>query len=517
MISEVLLHSPMMIRWESVIIIDDGVRFFLNWSDGNMRGPMIFHRVFMGIGLGLVVLTTIGRGEEFTFRAGASVVDVTPLKFPVSMTGSFTDRKATSAHDPLHIRCLVLDDGRIRVALVVCDSCLIPREVFDAAKKSASQKTKILTSRMLMSATHTHTAPTAYGMAQCKPDPEYLDFLTRQIAAAVEKANNNLEPARIGWGVAQVPDQVFNRRWKMNPAQIPPDPFGNTTDKVRTNPGRFNAHFLEPAGPTDPEVSFVSIQSPSGQPRALLASYSLHYVGGIKPGALSADYFGEFAQQLEDRVKSKSFVGILANGTSGDVNNINVRDPAVALMPFEKIREVAGILSEAVSKAAQEAPHHAWVPLAMVEREISLGVRRPDANQLTRARDLIAASTQETIATVPLVYAQEAVALSQFPEKVRVKLQALRIGQLGIVAEPCEAFAEIGLEIKRKSPFKPTFVIGLANGYRGYLPTAEQHELGGYETWPSRWSYLEQDASDKIVESLLEMLAEISPATSPRN
>lgn len=161
---------------------------------------MIFHRVLISIGLGLMVLTTISRGEELTFRAGTSIVEVTPLKFPISMTGSFTDRKATYAQDPLHARCLVLDDGRIRVALVVCVSCLIPQEVFDVAKKAASRKTKIPTSRMLMSATHTHTAPTAYEMAQCQPDSKYLDFLTRQIAAAVEQANENLEPARIGWG-----------------------------------------------------------------------------------------------------------------------------------------------------------------------------------------------------------------------------------------------------------------------------------------------------------------------------
>ena len=55
-------------------------------------------------------------------------------------------------------------------------------------------------------------------------------------------------------------------------------------------------------------------------------------------------------------------------------------------------------------------------------------------------------------------------------------------------------FVEIGLEIKKKSPLKPTFTIELANGYNGYLPTPEQHELGGYETWRARSSYLEVDA-----------------------
>ena len=89
----------------------------------------------------------------------------------------------------------------------------------------------------------------------------------------------------------------------------------------------------------------------------------------------------------------------------------------------------------------------------------------------------------------------------------RAVVQALRIGEdLAIVAVPCEVFAEIGLEIKKRSPFKNTFIISLANGYNGYLPTPGQHALGGYETWRSGWSYLEVDASTKITDEVLAML-----------
>jgi hypothetical protein len=80
---------------------------------------------------------------------------------------------------------------------------------------------------------------------------------------------------------------------------------------------------------------------------------------------------------------------------------------------------------------------------------------------------------------------------------------------LGIVAIPCEVFTEIGLEIKRRSPLKPTFTIELANGYNGYLPTPQQHELAGYETWRARSSYLEVEASPRIVETVLKLLEEV--------
>jgi neutral ceramidase len=111
--------------------------------------------------------------------------------------------------------------------------------------------------------------------------------------------------------------------------------------------------------------------------------------------------------------------------------------------------------------------------------------------------------------TRPQVYAEEALALAAGPERISIPLQAIRIGPLGIAAAPCEVFAQTGLEIKQRSPLKPTFVIELANGYGGYLPTPEQHAWGGYETWPARSSFLEVEAAPKIRDALLDLLAKL--------
>jgi hypothetical protein len=96
--------------------------------------------------------------------------------------------------------------------------------------------------------------------------------------------------------------------------------------------------------------------------------------------------------------------------------------------------------------------------------------------------------------------------MEDFPEQVPVLLQAFRVGNLAITAIPCEVFAETGMELKENSPFQPTFNISLANGYNGYLPSPEQHQLGGYETWRARSSYLEIDAAPKITETLYNLL-----------
>ncbi|MEO2009405.1 MAG: neutral/alkaline non-lysosomal ceramidase N-terminal domain-containing protein, partial [Pirellulaceae bacterium] len=159
--------------------------------------------------LAIVVLILLSsRCEAGTLAGGAAAVDITPLRLPVSMTGSFQDRQATGVHDRLHARSLVLDDGETRIAIVICDSCLIPRDIFDKAKQSASKRTGIPTSQILTAATHTHTAPTVLKAAQCTPDPQYLEYLTKQIAEAVVVANDRVRPVEVGWGVVAVPDEV---------------------------------------------------------------------------------------------------------------------------------------------------------------------------------------------------------------------------------------------------------------------------------------------------------------------
>jgi hypothetical protein len=414
----------------------------------------------------------------------------------------------------LHARCLVLDDGRTALALVVVDSCMIPREILDKAKALAEKKTGIPAGNMLISATHTHTAPTVAPTFQSEPDPDYVPFLTERIAEGIVQAHARLAPAQIAWGVAEEPHQVFNRRWKMKAGVIHRDPFGGTSDQVRMNPPRASPDLLEPAGPTDPRVTVLSVQTAQGEPLALYANYSLHYVGDMPP--LSADYFGVFASLVRTKLNAgPNFVAMLSNGTSGDINNINFREPAPKRQPGEQSRLVAEAVANAALRAVQKAPYRNDVRLAVVNREITLGVRKPTAEDVRRAEAILAQAQEKVLRTAEEVYARETVLLAKYPAEVTVPLQAMRIGDAAIAAIPCEVFVEIGLELKRTSPFAVTAVVSLANGYNGYLPTPEHHALGGYETWRARSSYLEVQASVKITKTLQELLRRLAQETSP--
>jgi hypothetical protein len=98
--------------------------------------------------------------------------------------------------------------------------------------------------------------------------------------------------------------------------------------------------------------------------------------------------------------------------------------------------------------------------------------------------------------------------MDAYPETVPAPLQVFRIGDVCLGTMPCEVFCEIGLEFKKKSPSQPAFLVSLAHGYFGYLPTPAQHHLGGYETWLGT-NRLEREASDKMLAELVKMVGEV--------
>jgi len=443
------------------------------------------------------------------FRAGAAMSNITP-KLGTSINGGMQDNRAAHVHDELHARCLVLDDGRARLAFAVCDSCMLPREVTDEARKLVAAETGLPPANLLISATHSHSTGTCAPVFQSVPDPEYPRFVARRIADGVRRAMNNLAPARIGWGVGSVPEEVFNRRWRMKPGSIPLNPFGSQ-DQVRMNPPVGSPDLLEPAGPTDPEVSILSVVTPQGRPIALMANYSLHYVGGVGPGHISADYFGAFADRVQQQLgadrQEPPFVAMMTNGASGNINNINFRQAGPRMAPYEKIRLVADRIATEAVRVQKSIQHRDQASLSAATAELRLSVRRPTAAEVEKARALLAAAPAgQPLRTMELIYARETTQLVDYPPTVDLLLQTMRIGDVGIVGIPCEVFVEIGLDLKRRSPFKPTFTVSLANGYNGYLPTPEHHALGGYETWRAKSSYLEVDASPKITVRALELL-----------
>jgi hypothetical protein len=464
--------------------------------------------------LAIVLLAGSAAAQEQPGRrlsAGAAMSNITP-PLGESIVGNWTPVPATHVHDELYARCLVLDDGETRLAIVVADNLGIPRRVADEAKRLAQKHTGIPADRILIASTHTHSATTARGSERetaAEPLDPYQAFLAARIADGIRRAVNNLEPARAGWGSGSLPQQVFNRRWFMKPGTRLDNPFGGT-DKVLMNPRVGSPDLLKPAGPTDPQIGFLSIYSASGRPIALLANYSLHYVGGVPNGQVSADYFGAFARRMvrlaDAENQERPFVPMLSNGTSGNINNIDFRGGQKPLPSYARMELVANQVAAEVFRAMQGIEYRDSVRLAIVQRELTLETRRPTPALLTWAREVLA-RPDGAPAKHPRerIYAERTLQMAEMPARLDVPLQALRIGDVALLTIPFEVFVEIGLELKARSPVPDTIVVSLANGAYGYLPTVEHHELGGYETWLGT-NKVETEAAPKIVETLLQML-----------
>ena len=472
-----------------------------------LRTPFSNVLVFLLLTFSMAPVSCLAEDSKPLFRAGAATSNITPPLGEL-IVGGWKPIPARRIHDELYARCLVLDDGKAKLGIVLSDNVGIPQEVFDLAKEQVRQSTGLPAAHLLMAATHTHSATTARGHSNMIKESElndYQKFLARRIADGVRQAFNQLEPARIAWGTVDEPTEVFNRRWFVSDARLLANPFGGI-DRVRMNPPRGSPALDRQAGPVDPQISFISVQSTTGRPIALLANYSLHYVGGVRNGEVSADYFGYFARLIEETLgannQSPPFVGMLSNGTSGDVNNIDFRQKSPRKYePYEKMQEVAEKVATRVHEAHQQITFHDWVRLGAKQTAVALSVRKPSAEMLNHFEG-VKTSDAQTRHKREAIYAERIAKLQAAPDEVRVPLQTLRIGELGISAIPFETFAETGLELKEKSPFGHTFTIELANGSFGYLPTPEQHRLGGYETWLGT-NNVEIEASTKIVRTLL--------------
>ncbi|WP_417386803.1 hypothetical protein [Gimesia sp.] len=463
--------------------------------------------------LSLTLLLCVLPADGFgALSAGVAAIDITPETLPALQNGQFLEINQSKVLDRLYARCFVLQSGETTVAIVVVDSCMIPRSICDRAKILASQKTGIRVERILISSTHTHTAPSVMDLCLgTNSDPAYERFLPPRLAEGIAKAYANLEPAQIGYTSVDAPEHTHCRRWLRQPDKPGEDPFGDKTVRAMMHPGHQNPEFTGPAGPVDSGLSLLSIRSADDErPLGLLANYSMHYFGAR--GGFSADYYGKFCQILEEKIgktgdPQKPFVAAMSQGTSGDLQWMDYSRPRRSDYSIDQYSKE---LAEIALNAYQKIIYGTGTPLLeMSQSTLVLDRRLPFPERQVWAEAINEKRGERRPANRPEVYAEQAVWIEAHPVEELV-LQVICIGDLAITAIPNEVYGVTGLKLKAASPFHHTFNISLANGAAGYIPPPEQHYLGGYTTWPARTAGLEVYAEPQIVGILLGLLEHIS-------
>ena len=458
------------------------------------------------------LFTTWGHSQDggsHSLRVGVASIDVSPATLPALRNGGFLQGRSNRLDDPLHARCVVLSQDGETIAIVIVDSCMFPISLCDEIKRLVTQSTEIPSNRILISATHTHSAPSTMTCLGCGADDAYVKFVPPRVARAVTEAFQNRQPAKLGWTVVDGTEFTNCRRWITRSDRMGTDPFGKRTVRAMMHPGYQNPIYVSPAGPIDPALSILSIVSAKDEiPICVMANLSMHYFGAGQ--GFSADYFGEVARFLESRIDKTSgkttsrFVGIMSQGTSGDLHWMDYSRPRKNISRSDYAARVA----DRVLEAWKTIDHQGSITLSMAEKRLKIGRRTPSRGRLEWARPINKKRGDVPPRNQIEVYAEQAEWIHDNPE-VEIVLQAVRIGDLGITAMPNEVYGITGLKLKRQSPLT-TFNLELANGAAGYIPPPEQHQLGGYTTWPARTAGLDVQAEPLIVETLVELLESVS-------
>lgn len=436
--------------------------------------------------------------------AGVFAKNINPVNLPVWVNGGISGKQVDRINDPLHARCLVLGDGKMQIAICIVDNCIIPLQLVEKAKELAQSKTGIAINHILIAATHTHSAVAVDGVHGTPVQQDYAESLPGSIAEGIAEAQKRMVPAQ--WGTATVvcEQYIYCRDWLMKPGKANSSPFsGRTSDSVNMNPGHDNPNKMAPIGPVDTLVPILAIQDMQGKPISVLASFCTHYAGAPN---LSADYFGVVCERLGKSLRPDSpdsFVGLMANATSGNANCVDFSKPAA---PFT-YTEVGTYVSDKILSVLPSIQYSARVSLDVELDSIDLAVRMPSAAEVTTAKRYIETHLQDRLPkTLDENYARETVLLSEMPPTRKLNLQAIRLNDFVIVANPCESYNETGMKLRQASPFRLTMNIGLANGHAGYIPPPELFQLGGYTTWRCRSSCLEEQAEPKMVEGLTRVM-----------
>lgn len=441
-------------------------------------------------------------------KGGVAVADITPpLGF--RMSGYFSERLATGLHDPLQAKAVFLSQGAEQAALVFCDLSSISLDVSRRTRQQASAKTGVPASNIVIAATHSHTGPLYWGplrdyfhnaaVERDGKDPhesiDYPAFLVERLVEAIARAKDAAQPIELAAGSAQQASLSFNRRFLLKDGT------------VRTNPGKKNPDIVRPVGPIDPEVGLLSIRTRGAGLLAALTVFALHLdtVGGT---LYSADY-PFYLQQVLRGEFGERFVSAFGAGTCGNINHIDVSS-AAPQKGQEEAERIGARLAETVRAALPKLSRLSRPSLKVRNAVVEAPLQRYTPEQLEQARRDIAQISSNDLPFLRKVEAGRVLSLQSLGRRSwPVEVQVFRLSNdTALVTLPGEVFVELGLAIKRASPFRHTVVIELANDGPAYIPTRRAYEEGGYEVVNSR---LEAGGGELLVATAVRLLRELKP------
>lgn len=504
---------------------------------GDHRGDVKSRRHFTGLGQKKAAdmwLASI-RKELFdaqgtSIQIGVSESDITPpAGFP--MAGYYHERLADGELDPLKAKAVAFVGSRSSGAMVVCDLIGIATDLKNEVRRQASAATGIPPENIALSATHTHTAPDymkeLYLRLGKEPQEtlraEYIDKLISGIVQAIVTAHADARPSLLEAGsVMQEHTVSFNRRSVMRDGS------------VRTWMSYDDPNVVRPAGPVDPEIALLAVRDADGTPRGILSNFALHLdtVGGTK---WSADY-PFFIERTLQQSLNPALVSVFANGCCGDINHVD---------PRSRVRNSAAVIGTSLGSTIERCLRQPGGlrqltsgDLSVKSATVHLALQSADKEEIEKALVILEkARRREPVDFFEHVTAYKKLmidglrhptphartaeqitwglsrSLAGIGDQLPVDLTVFALGRdVAIVALPGEAFVDLGLTIKRNSPFRTTLVVELSNSVETiYVPTRAAYAGGSYEVTNSA---TQPGSGELLVETALKLLREAAEELS---
>ncbi|MBP1992464.1 neutral/alkaline non-lysosomal ceramidase N-terminal domain-containing protein [Paenibacillus eucommiae] len=441
-------------------------------------------------------------------RCGMHEIQITPA-LGSSIPGYLSERKGTGVRDELFVKAFVVETADVNAVMVVIDALNLTRKEVQRIRRRIQEETGIAESHIMVSTTHTHTGPPIRPGFDGSDSGPYLDWLVAKAGDAAAIAFRNKREARIGFGTGEENGISYNRRYWM------------ADDTLQTNPGFGNSEIVRPAGPIDSDVQVIRIDDTNGEPIGVITCFACHTdtVGGTE---YSADFPGELSRTLK-QVLGEQVVSLFLLGACGDINHCNFmkRNPPGE----EHYRTMGRILAGEVLKVREKIFLEPSItePVLAVDRVLfEMEFRSPTHDEVEEAKRIL------TITPDPQghysgparidnehFFARQLLEVLDNPvSSTEIEIQVFRIGECAIVGLPGELFVELGLQIKRESPFSQTMLNTLCNGSTvGYVYTRKAYEEGGYEPRVRNNSRNPVGAGELFAERAVEQLNRMAGKT----
>jgi hypothetical protein len=413
-------------------------------------------------------------------RVGAAAVELEADDGMV-IGGGILPGKAKGQDAPLRAVAVVIEKpGGGKVALVACDVLMMNRDLLDPAAEEIGKALAIPTSHVLINCTHTHHAPSTCTVHGYPRDELFCRGVQQAIIKAAKEANGKLADATLHFRLGEESSVGQNSRLLLGDNTI----FwvGPRDDAVR------------PTGPFDPELPVLSFRGPDGKPRATLFNHSTHTIGARKPGTRSPSFYGLAAQELEGELGGTF---LFLEGASGSTHNLSLTGDEMTLRIKQAVKDALGKTTpRPVGRVAAVKKSFRFKVRTFDEAKEDAAVEAYCRRRAPKGADDI----------IKVFRDQRKVLAPQQGQERTSWVQTVLVGDIAIVGVPAEFFTVLGQDIKRRSPFRYTYVAELANDWIGYLPDKKGHELGGYQTWTGLHSYAEPGTGERVVDAAVELL-----------